>query len=911
VQKDIYPVPILRPKLHRPMVAQDVVPLEEQFKRLETGRDSPLTLVSAPAGYGKSTLVSGWLERSEEPSVWLALDEADNDPRTFLSHLVAALREEFPHLGKELVGAIRGQELPPSSVLAGVLGNELDDLDRRVVVALDDYYRVKSAAVHDFIDCLLEHPPRGLHLAVITRRDPPLRTRSLRANGQLMEVRMDALRLGPQEAATFLERATGRSVSEKTASRLHQATEGWPAGLRLASLALLRRNDGDEFLEGLDVGLPNAQRYLVSEVLAQQPPGVQDYLRKTSILEQMCAPLCEVLAAQDDGTDAISGAEFREVLEREGLFIVPMDKEGEWFRYHHLFKDLLRIQLEANATPAEINTLHGKAADWLGRNGSLEEALPHYSRSAEPAEEIESVVVRHFRAMREDEQWHRLANGLEMVPPEISHQSIDVQIIAALCADKRGRYGEMAQALDRAEELSAEATAEDRPHDTQRGQIGMMRAGLLAHLAQGREALERGESALRLLPDEALSDRAYALIMIACGLRMTGDLPRARLVLGEESERGGRESANFQGQLLQARCLIEWMSADLSSLRQCATAGLEFGQRHEQEETAIWSRFFLGAVHYHRGELQEAEAALAPVVESRYGPSFHIHILSVEVMAMVEQARGRPAQARELVDSLATHLLAIGNESYREYVEALQTELDLRQGRHRKALRWAMGYQAGTRWAGYHFSEAELTAAKVLLFEGDDDGVEKAGRMLEELRVFYASSCNNLFMIETLALQALFFAQRGAEDEAVARLADAIALARPSGFVRPFVDLGTGLAPLLHRLDLDQEGLQYVGRILSTLSAESERQPVEASGKITQSPELVEALTPREHEILSLLALHLSNKEIGARLFISGETVKHHVKNLYGKLAVHSRRDAVAKATGLGILGDDAAAARQ
>jgi LuxR family maltose regulon positive regulatory protein len=288
-----------------------------------------------------------------------------------------------------------------------------------------------------------------------------------------------------------------------------------------------------------------------------------------------------------------------------------------------------------------------------------------------------------------------------------------------------------------------------------------------------------------------------------------------------------------------------------------------------------------------------------------------MHIMSVQVMTLIEQTRGRPDRARELVGSLAEHLLEIGNESYREYVEALQAELDLRQGRRAKALRWAMDFQAGTRWAGYHFSVPELTAAKVLLFEGEDDCVEKGGRMLEELHTFYSSSFNNLFLMETLALQALYFDARGDRDEAVERLGEAIALARPSGFIRLFADLGADLAPLLHRLDVDEEGLEYVGRILSTLRAETERGPVVVKGETAHPPELVEGLTSRELDIVALLALHLSDKEIGARLFISPGTVKHHTKNLYGKLAVHSRRDAVAKAKGLRILGDDAASGRQ
>ena len=895
-----FPVPIFRPKLHRPLVAPDIVPLEDQLERLEAGRERPLTLVSAPAGYGKSTLIAGWLEGREEPSVWLTLDEADSDLRVLLSHLIAGLREEFPEVGEELLDAIRGPDLPPSRVLAGLLVNDLDHLGARVVVTLDDYHRIQVSEVHGLIDSLLEHPQPGLHLVVITRRDPPLSSRSLRARGHLTEVRIEDLRLEPGEAATFVEQVSQRPISEVTASRLHQGTEGWPAGLRLAALALRRRSDATEVLAELDWGFMHIQQYLIGEVLAQQPPEVQDYLRRTSILERMCAPLCEVVGPGNGGK-ALSGLEFVEIIEREGLFLIPEDEIGEWYRYHHLFQDLLHIQLAASATPAEIAALHSRAAHWLERHGWVEEALHHHVLGAEPAE-AEGAIVRHRLEMLDGEQWHRLATCLHLVPSDLVDQSIDLQILAALSADKRGRYVEMEQALDRAEELLAESSAEGSSQDSRRGQVEMMRAGLLAHLAQGREARGRAEQALELLPEEDLSDRAYALFILACGLQMTGDRAKAHVVLGQELERHARDSATFHGRLLQALGLVEWLSGELSSLRQIAITGIEVGERQELEETAVWSRFFLGAAQYHLGELDEAKATLDPVVRNRFGPSFHIHVMSVQVTSFVEQALGHPGRARELVGSLAEHLLEIGNESYRRYVGALQAELAVRQGRRAEALRWATNYQPGTRWAGYHFSEPELIAVKVLLLEGTDDGLERAHEMLKDLHAFYSSSHNNLFLIETLALQALYFAARGAADKAVERLGEAISLARPNGFIRLFVDLGVGLGPLLHRLDLDGEGLRYVGRILAALKADSALQVATAQGKTSHPIELVESLTPREVEVLSLIALHLSNKEIGERLFISPETVKHHVKNLYGKLEVHNRRDAVAKANGLGIL---------
>ena len=446
-------VPIIRTKLHRPPVTRDILCREALHARLDEAGQQALTLVCAPAGYGKSTVVSYWLETRGGPGAWLSLDDTDSDVRTFLGYLVAAVQSVFPEACAVTQAQLEAEALAPLPVLAGCLGNDLDDLEEPLVLVLDDYHCIKEPAVHELMNHLLKHPPGPLQLVVISRRDPPLLFGALRAHNTLTEIRMRDLMFTLFETTEFLEQSIGQTVGSNTLARLQEKIEGWPAGLRLAALALRHHADADAFLRGFDGAATAVHDYMIEEVLAQQLPAVVDCLCKSSILNRFCAPLCEVVGADpaDKEADHFDGATFIRLLEDSGLFCIDLDERGEWHRYHHLFQELLQRQLKAKFTPDKIAGLHRRAASWFEARGLLEEAIHHALQADGPAE-AGRLMVRHRNDILNQEQWHRLTRWLNLLPVEVVDENPELLLLKAWQQKQEGHYAEVFKLLDRIEE---------------------------------------------------------------------------------------------------------------------------------------------------------------------------------------------------------------------------------------------------------------------------------------------------------------------------------------------------------------------------------------------------------------------------------------------------------------------------
>lgn len=900
-----YPVPILRTRLHRPQVARDVVLRDALLERLEDGRRLPLTLVSAPAGYGKSTLVSRWLERSAAPGAWLAVDEEDADLRSFLCYLIAAVRTVYADACGETLGLLRAPDLPSPRVLAAQLINDLDDLGEELLLVLDDYHRLRESAVHDVLNDVLAHPPRGLHLVIVGRRDPPLKHRSLRAGRLMNEFRVQDLQLTESETSAFFERALGRRIEPEAVARVHRVTEGWPVGLRLTALVLRHHPDAGQVTEGIAGDPVQLQEYLLEEILTHQPPGMRACLEATSILDRFCAPLCEAVCQAIRGVEELlpSGKEFVQELQTSGLLTVALDERGQWYRFHHLFQDLLRHELKERASADDVAALHRAAARWLETEGLLEEALHHLLEIGEPGE-AGGLIVRRRHPYVEGEQWSRIHHWLSLLSAQIVDADPDLLILQARSCDKRGHLNEMGESLDRAEALLESRESLD-PDDSRRlGEVLAFRCLLRYHQARGEDALTDAEQALALLPEEAGSERANVMMTLCAAQQMVGRVQQGLEMLYDALQRDATKAPTYHGRLLQTLAFMQWMDADLQGLVRTARTMGEVGREHSLPETTTMAHYFQGAALYHLNELESAAAALRPVADDPHGPSFFMHLMSVEASALIHEAGGRSEVARRLVDALSEHLLRAGNTTYLPHVQALQAALDLRQDRVASAVRWAHAFETGQTTAGYHFSVPETTVARIWLQEGTPDALAKAEALLARLYAFFESTHNIRFRTEVLALQALVHEAKGDRKDADARLEEAIRLALPGGWLRLFADLGPPLVPVLNRVSVDPEGLKYVGRILTAFQAiESTDTPTRgARAASTGRRMLLDPLTERELEVLGLLAERLTNKEIAARLYIAPATVRRHTENIYSKLGVHGRREAVAKAQGLGML---------
>jgi LuxR family maltose regulon positive regulatory protein len=919
---------LIRTKLNRPPVGQDFIYRPHLLERLEERRQRPLTLVSAPAGYGKTTLVSGWLEACDCPYGWVSLDKNDNDLRLFLSYVLAAVQTIFSDVGRKTLTMVNALTLPSVSLLADSLINELELIEQPFMLALDDFHLIKDVSVRDLVTQLLHYPPQAMHLVLIGRRDPPLPISTLRAKSLMTEIRTQDLRFNELETGTFLTRALGTQVDSATVAALEEKTEGWVTGLRLAALSMSCRDTLDPKLLEPQVDAQYVMEYLFTEVFSVQPPEINQYLLGTAILDRFCGPLCEevCIPGVDPLTCEFGGWNFIAWLKRENAFLIPLDPENHWFRYHHLFQKFLVNQLKRHCSTEQINTLHAQASAWFVENGLIEEGLRHSLAAGDIPEAIH-IVARHGHNLMNDQQWPRLERWLEMLPRERVEQNPELLLMEAWIYHIRHHLPEMAACIDKVEILiSTSLPGAAAGADHIRGHYDALRGFQSLIAADGERALIQTLRACENIPRKHERALAFAHLFLAGAYQMAGDLGTGLSSLHKAAGDNVLLGDAYYAHYLVNPCYLYWMAADLTAMRQSADRSLKIDKDHHLLETFVHGLYFQGIAHYHRNELQIAEEKLVAAVKDSYAYHGINFAHSSFALALTYLARGLPGKAGEVSESVVSYALDTNNSIILEIARAFQAELALRQGRLAEASNWAGQFVAKPFLLAYRFYEPQLTLVKILLAQDTSLSREQAADLIKELYDFFVFTHNTCFQIDVLALQALLHDTLGDGPIALESLTKALDLAEPGGFICLFVDLGPQMADLLKQLIQQNIAVNYAGQILSAFSEDarslspslslpvspSPRHPIPPSPNSTfhtspfpdlsTSQPLVQPLTNRESEILDLLGQRLQNKEIAARLSVSPETVKKHLNNIYGKLNVSGRRQAVEKAEILGIL---------
>ncbi len=901
---------ILRTKFHRPQVSADLVIRKRLHEQMDRGLRSTTTLVSAPAGYGKSMLASQWAESLEEPCAWLSLDSGDSDPTVFVSYLVAAIRELFPDACPKSGTFIAAPSLPPMSELGRILANELENIETPFVLALDDYHRISpSSGVHELLEQVLEYPPESLRLVILTRRDPPLRLASMRAKDRLTEVRLQDLRFTETECAAFLENTTGLAVKEESLSNLLLQTEGWGVGLRLVSLQLRHLDDPDRFLRELRGGVQHGRDYLLKEVLAQRSPRIRSWMLQTSILNRFCPDLCDALCMDDDTFEGaeLNGRQFVDELQRCNLFTISLDTRGEWFRYHHLFREFLLDLLQQERPPEEVAALHGRASKWFAGQGLIDGAIRHALDGGDPQSAIR-LVEEHRYELINTEDWNRLERWLGLLPHDSVTANPMLVSAQAYLHDFRGQVAEEFAYRDRAETLLSTLPPGAPNREAVEGEIATLHAVQAFLSGGGPRTLEFAERAVALLPPEAVQIRSLAVGFRALAHQVMGDLARALEVIGETVAdlSPGREL--LQVRLMLYLCLIHMMDGSPDDVAKTARRCIDRQERLGLTSLMGAARYFLGVSHYLRNDLPEAERELAGMLEHRYSTRTFMLVSGAVALACVYLAHGRTAEASRVVELVLTQMTERGDSLGAGTCRAFEVDLMIRQGRIAEARRLSRVAEFEPFPPIYFFYVPQLTPVKLLLAEKRPDGLRKAGETLDELEAFLRGTHRTTILIDVLSLQALVLDAQGEEPAALGKLGEALALAEPGGIIRSFIDLGPPMADLLHRLVRHTDTTDFISEILEAFTAEqisaAEEQSDAVNGQAASRglrPSL-EILTNREQEVLELLARRLQNKEIAAELFISTQTVNSHLKSIYQKLDVKNRRQAAARAVEMGIL---------
>ncbi len=851
----------------------------------------PLTLVSAPAGYGKTTAIAAWADASHLPVAWLSLDHNDNDLTVFQVYFLAALRRRIPEFGLSLEKTLEEAGSTQVKAFVDFVWAELGDTEDEIVLVLDDFHVISNPEVLDLVRELMVYPHPAFHLVLISRHDPLLPLSKWRANNQLLEFRSSDLRFSREETAMFLDSALPNLLNDANVSTLYAGTEGWPAGLRLAALSLLHAANIDDYLLELGSSSHHISDYLADQVLRGLPPDRQTFLIRTSILDRMSGPLVEAVIADPGGK--LDGAAVLDELYRENLFLVPLSAQHEWYRYHHLFRDLLRTRLVKQVSPEEIARLHMRAYQWYAARGYTEEAIYHAIAGGEVEEAVQLVAAKRHVLLNEERFW--LLNHLaDLFPEQVINESPDLLLAKAWYA--------LAGRVDVAEvvRLTAEVDAlVDRLDlDPERAAMLLAESGIMKGVPHyfaldAETSLAYFLRGLEVLPEAYYLARSYGWLYAAVSYQALGDLVKAF----ETARAGQREDLNHSA-VPRARNFaidgfLHWMAADLASMEKDALQTIQLASASNQRNTLGWGTYFAACVYYNQNDLDAALAYARKAHEDRFVNLGLFNIYTELILARVLLLKGNTDEAEAILASARAYALENRSAQLLFLVDAFEIDTEIMQGELGRAALWAEQTLPFVQPAALPmFFEPQLTVPKVLLALNDPANAEELAGVLQRLREYTEHSHNTRYLIEVLALEALFYDSQGDEAVALAKLEQSLALAEPGCFLRLYVDLGPGMKDLLSQLSGHPDLAEYIASIIEAFPP----------SRLGRNDQLIEPLTERELEILDLLAKRLSNKEIAQELGISPVTVKRHTINIYQKLNVGSRREAVVVAEAQGLL---------
>jgi LuxR family maltose regulon positive regulatory protein len=838
------------------------------------------------------------------------LEDADNDPARFLAYLVSALRYALGEgIGEGVLASLRLPEFPPVEAVVGALSNELADVRyEEVTIVLDDYHVIHSGPIHEATSFLLEHLPENVHLVISGRADPPLPLAKLRARDQVTEIRAAELRFSTEEAAAFLKGVMGLTLSAADVAALEEVTEGWIAALQLAALSMRDREDVSGFVETFSGSNRHVLDFLTEEVLERQPEGVREFLLKTSVLERMSAALCDALTGRKDGQQMLKR------LEYDNLFVIALDDERRWYRYHHLFADVLRSRLQREQ-PEKIRELHRRAAEWYEQNGWTSEAVRH-ALAAQEHDRAADLVEHVARKLWNRGEVMTLLGWLEELPEETRRRrpQLLLQYSAALLwVGRLDDVEPLVQEIERAVGVSEQGrdenlrTSADEPlRQILLGGAAATRSWHAYLKGEPHGAIALARRALELLPETDLELRTFAAFRLAEAYRTADDLEAASAAFAETAELGRAAGHDYlvlkamsrQAELQMARGRLR--SAD-HVLQRTLRFAVEQGGNSLPATGEV--HVIIGELLYEWNELKAAARRLKEGIRlaERMG-QFETLVDGYVALSRLEMAQGPAENALE--SAREANSLAQRSGAGEAIVEAAAWNARLHLARSDlTAAVLELERIAGVPAVSVSMvrETVQITRARLTVARGEH---EEALRLLEELRQSAEAARRTGKLIEILTLQAVALWERSKREQAVGTLTRALALAEPEGYLRTFVDEGAAMGELLsatvearqrsHPDAATQIPARYLAKLLALLAQES---AAPGAGE-----RLSEPLSERELEVLALVAAGKANVEIASSLFVSLSTVKTHINNLYRKLGVSSRTQAIARARKLDLI---------
>jgi LuxR family maltose regulon positive regulatory protein len=901
---------LLATKLNLPHTRPDYLGRSRLIQRLNQGMAREVVLVCTPAGFGKTTLLAGWAGGARWPVAWLSLDPQDNDPSRFWRYVVAALDRVRGGLAEDLLALLTPPAVVSGQGVVTALVNRLQAAPEDLALVLDDYHLLGSRPIHDAMAFLLDHLPPQLHVVITSRSDPPLPLARSRARGQLVELRTADLRFTPEESAALLRQVWQLQLAPEAVAVLGSRTEGWAVGLQLAALSLRECPDPDAFLDAFTGSHRYVLDYLSQEVLERQPDRVRSFLLETSILERLCGPLCDAVTGRSDSQDLL------EELERANLFLHPLDQQRRWYRYHHLFGDLLRARLR-RVEGTRLPELHRRAAAWCERHGLIDETIRHALAAGDPAWAARLVEQHLGETLRRGESVI-LDRWLSWLPEEVVQVRPRLCLAQAMLEWHRYRLEaveRLLQHVERALQVRPELRELAVPTEggmvaDPRAAIALLRAQVAGVRGDGEQETEFAQAALGYVAEQEPGPRFWARWLLVAADWHRGRLPQAEAGFAEMLAEG---RAAPDPQPLMTTCYplgaVQRAQGELgAALRtfqeglRLATEGGRFSPSHECE-----AHLGIAQVLYARDELDDAVAHATEAVRlgRQMVESFPL-ALALDAMAWIRQAMGDVEAALEVMGEAYGMLPAAALARHIYPGEAWRARLLLTLGRAGEVARWTeeRGLTADDP-ISYQRERDYLVLARVLLARHEP---AEALRLLARLDALAASQGRTESLIEIRGLRSLGMQAAGDHQGALTVLAGALALARPQGYVRVFADEGPPMAALLHSLIRARQrgwvaavppaARDHLNRVVEGFRppiGQPERPAPAASG-------LLEPLTRRELEVLGLVAAGRPNREIADELVVTLETVKKHLSHIFDKLGAANRTEAVARARELHLI---------
>jgi LuxR family maltose regulon positive regulatory protein len=916
---------ILTTKLYIPRPQPNLVHRPRLIERLNEGLMRKLTLVSAPAGFGKTTLLGEWVRSCGRPVAWISLDENDNDLTRYMTYFVAALQTIEADIGQGVLSAFQAPQPPPiESVLTGLI-NEIAAVQEQFVLVLDDYHAIEAEAIHNALTFLIDHLPPQMHMVIATRVDPPLPIARLRGRGQLTELRATDLRFTPDEAVAFLNHVMGLDLTADHIAALETHIEGWIAGLQLAALSMQGREDVPGFIAAFTGSQHYILDYLVEEVLQRQSESVRTFLLQTSILDRMTGSLCDAVTLDCGSKQSgkSDGQAMLDSLEHANLFIVPLDDRRHWYRYHRLFADFLRARLH-QMWPDQVPALHRRASGWYEQNGLPAAAIDHAmsagdsGRAADLIEQAAEPTLMHSEVAT-------FMSWVEALPNDV------VRARPLLCVYHAWALVLSGHPLDAAESRLQDAIEADTAGSVL-GEVTAFRAWTAALRGDTHRSTELSQRALELLPAESSFLRSIVAGSLGLVYMWSGNVAAAFQTFSEAA-RIGHKAGNLMITAIALRRLAQLriIQGRLSEARAFCEQALELtvDGRGRRLPIAGLVLIVLGELLLEWNDLEAAACHLVEGIEltKQWGEvgAFDGYV----ALARVKQAQGDVDGAREEIQKAQQIAIQFDASQVDDIFVALyQARLWVVQGKLEAAIRWAegrglvlnacpeqsrrevegldrdVGSEGGSSYSPLVRTLEHITLARLCIAR---DRPDEALEVLESLLQTAENAGWIGYVIEILALQALALQRQGDTLRAITVLERALSLAEPEGYVRILIDEGVSMGELLRQAAARGIAVGYVGKLLAAWEEETKDErrmtkPLPPSLVLGLSPSLVEPLSERELEVLRLIAAGLSNREIAERLVVAVSTVKTHINNIYRKLDVSKRTQAVARASELNLL---------